>query len=147
MVMNPRSWPMYKNFEKNGKNTRKMAAILNFVNFLLLVIIMPHVIMVYIGTSTLKLCMNRIYSRKYEKMTKFDFWWRPFCLCKLGTVHPNFFPGNIIFLKVGTHVVILVPRFLCHGGGGVHGDPSRPITYGNKPRDPDSLTNIIHWQS
>ena len=39
------------------------------------------------------------------------------------------FDGNIPFLKEEIHTVILIPLWLCPGGGGVHVGPRWPTDY------------------
>ncbi len=107
---------------KIGKNTAKIAAILNFVGWFLMPIILSQVIMVFLGSTTLRLCKNCMYVQKCEKWEKLIFWWWPFCLCELGTVYSNFLNGNNISFEVGILKASLVPSFLCHGCW-VHGDP------------------------
>ena len=49
-------------------------------------------------------------------------------LCKLGVFGPGYFDGNIPILKEEIHTVILIPLWLCPGGGGCTWDPGGPRT-------------------
>ena len=53
-----------------------------------------------------------------RKMWNRNFYGGHLVLCKLGVFGPGCFDGNIPILKEEIHTVILIPLWLCPGGGG-----------------------------
>ena len=63
-----------------------------------------------------------------RKMWNRNFYGGHLVLCKLGVFGPGCFDGNIQILKEEIHTVILIPLWLCPGGGGCTWDPGGPPT-------------------
>ena len=62
-----------------------------------------------------------------RKMWNRNFYGGHLVLCKLGVFGPGCFDGNIPILKEEIHTVILIPLWLCPGGGCTW-DPGGPRT-------------------